>query len=229
MAGAQPHLQGQEGGTPSEGRPKTTRLRKEERRAQLLEVAVQLFANSSFGSVTTATLAKSAGVTEPVIYQHFASKDELYHAVLRESCQRTLDEWARIFSESPSPLGGLINVARSQFRLMSELWVHYKLHVRAIAEVSDDAVRTILRENDDSYHAFFRDALEKAKTAGEIRKEINTTDVAWFLLSQGLLLTVCRQVGNTKFEASGYLDNLIKTTLAGVSVGAPVVPGVPAR
>lgn len=207
-------------------RPKTARLRKEERRQQLLDVAAKMFAESSYGGVTTASLAKAAGVTEPVLYQHFAGKDELYHAVLRDSCRHTIAEWVRIFNEAQSPLGGLINVARSQFKLMSELWVHYRLHVRAVAEASDESVRAILCENDNAYFTFFRDALEKAKEAGEIRKEIDTGDVAWFLMSQGLMINICRQIGNKKFEESGYLDNLIKTMLAGVSVGAPIGPNL---
>lgn len=206
-------------------KPKSRRLKKAARRIQLLDVAPALFADNSFGGVTTAALAKAAGVTEPVLYQHFASKDALYHEVLRETCRRTLDAWRAIMEQAPTPLSGVVNVCRSQFRQMSELWVYYKLHVRAIAEVCDDTVRRILRENDDAYHDFLCGALNRAKDIGEIRREINVDDVAWFIMSQGLMLNVCRQVGNTKIEQSGYIENLLRSTLAGVSVGAPASDG----
>lgn len=195
------------------------RLSKDERRKQLLDVAANLFSSSSFGGVTTASLAKAAGVTEPVLYQHFDSKDKLYYEVLRDGCRRTLDEWRNIAEAADTPLGGVVQIARAQFRMMSELWVYYKLHVRAIAEASDARVAQILCENYEQYHAFLMSVLKRAQDSGEIRSEVNVSDVAWFMLSQGLMFNVCRQIGLRKLEETGYLDGLIKSTLSGLSVG----------
>ena len=197
----------------------TARLSRQDRRKQLLDIGAALFAESSYGGVTTAAIAKAAGVTEPVLYQHFASKEVLYQEVLREACRRTLENWEASMKVAASPLAGLVNVCRGQFRAMSELWVYYKLHVRAIAEASDATVRTLLCENDERYHQFFTAALKKAQGAGEIREQVVVSDVAWFIMSQGLMLNVCKQIGNTKIEESGYIENLIASTLSGVSVG----------
>lgn len=62
----------------------TVRLPAAERREQLLEVARQVLAQNGFYETTMAEIADSAGVTKPVLYQHFASKRDLYTAVLED-------------------------------------------------------------------------------------------------------------------------------------------------
>lgn len=59
-----------------------TRMKSSERRAAIVSSAVRLFAEKGFRGTTTRALAAAAGVTEPVIYQHFARKSELYAAII---------------------------------------------------------------------------------------------------------------------------------------------------
>jgi AcrR family transcriptional regulator len=61
------------------------RLTADERRTQLLEVAGRLFAELGFHGVSMEYLADAAGVSKPVLYQHFTSKRELYLALVREA------------------------------------------------------------------------------------------------------------------------------------------------
>jgi AcrR family transcriptional regulator len=58
------------------------RMRGPERRAQLLEVARKVFGGHGFHTVTMDTVAREAGVTKPILYDHFPSKRELYLALL---------------------------------------------------------------------------------------------------------------------------------------------------
>jgi AcrR family transcriptional regulator len=58
------------------------RMRGPERRAQLLNVARSVFARDGFHSVTMDDVAAEAGVTKPILYDHFPSKRELYLALL---------------------------------------------------------------------------------------------------------------------------------------------------
>jgi AcrR family transcriptional regulator len=66
-------------------RPETRtrrRMRGVERRAQLLDVARKVFGRHGFHSVTMDSVAKEAGVTKPILYDHFPSKRDLYLALL---------------------------------------------------------------------------------------------------------------------------------------------------
>ena len=62
-----------------------TRLSARARRAQLVEVASRLFAEHGYHSLSMEQLAEAAGVSKPVLYQHFPSKRDLYLALLREA------------------------------------------------------------------------------------------------------------------------------------------------
>lgn len=55
-----------------------------QRRAQLLDVARQVFGRNGFHGVSMEEVARQAGVTKPILYDHFPSKEALYLALLDE-------------------------------------------------------------------------------------------------------------------------------------------------
>jgi TetR/AcrR family transcriptional regulator len=54
----------------------------QDRRKQLLKVAVDVFARQGFSGTKTRDIAAAAGVSEAILFRHFASKEDLYHAIL---------------------------------------------------------------------------------------------------------------------------------------------------
>ena len=60
----------------------TGRMAGDERRLQILRVAVSLFSQRGFGGTTTKEIALTAGVSEAMVFRHFATKQELYSAIL---------------------------------------------------------------------------------------------------------------------------------------------------
>ncbi|MGB8509345.1 MAG: TetR/AcrR family transcriptional regulator [Pyrinomonadaceae bacterium] len=53
-----------------------------ERRQQIVEIAMRLFSARGFRGTTTKEIAQAAGVSEAIIFRHFATKDELYSAII---------------------------------------------------------------------------------------------------------------------------------------------------
>jgi AcrR family transcriptional regulator len=62
-----------------------TRLSAPQRRSQLLEVAGRLFAEQGYHGLSMEQLADAAGVSKPVLYQHFPSKHQLYLALVNDA------------------------------------------------------------------------------------------------------------------------------------------------
>lgn len=62
--------------------PTATRMSGDERRAQILQVAIRLFSYKGFSGTTTKEIAAAASVSEAMVFRHFATKHELYHAIL---------------------------------------------------------------------------------------------------------------------------------------------------
>jgi AcrR family transcriptional regulator len=60
------------------------RLPAHERRRQLLDTALEVFAAEGFHATSMNDVAEAAGVTKPVLYQHFTSKRQLYLELLED-------------------------------------------------------------------------------------------------------------------------------------------------
>lgn len=58
------------------------RMCADERRLQIIRVAVRLFSERGFRGTTTKEIAQAAGVSEAIIFRHFATKDDLYTAII---------------------------------------------------------------------------------------------------------------------------------------------------
>ncbi|HMC71403.1 MAG TPA: TetR/AcrR family transcriptional regulator, partial [Mycobacteriales bacterium] len=62
--------------------PRTTRLPRSARRKQLLGAAQEVFVANGYHAAAMDEIADRAGVSKPVLYQHFPSKLDLYLALL---------------------------------------------------------------------------------------------------------------------------------------------------
>lgn len=83
--------------------PRGSRLAAEDRRRQLLSVAIEVFGTEGFHETGMHDVARHAGVTKPVLYQHFASKQDLYTAVVGEAAQRMRDAIGKAVAEAEGP------------------------------------------------------------------------------------------------------------------------------
>ncbi len=81
----------------------TPRLPAAERRRQLLDTARSLFAERGFHTTSMNDIAEAAGVTKPVLYQHFTSKRDLYRAVVTDVGGRLEETIAKAAAGAPGP------------------------------------------------------------------------------------------------------------------------------
>ena len=72
-------------------RPRGTRLPRLARRRQLLDAAKEVFVARGYHAAAMDEIAERAGVSKPVLYQHFPGKQELYLALLDESVDRLVE------------------------------------------------------------------------------------------------------------------------------------------
>src|SRR6478672_12037390 len=74
--------------------PRGQRMPRSERRAQLLDAAQAVFVQSGYHAAAMDEIADRAGVSKPVLYQHFPGKLDLYLALLDKHCE-TLETLVR--------------------------------------------------------------------------------------------------------------------------------------
>ena len=91
------------GGSQNDGTVVNQRLPGPERRQQLLDVAMETFGRGGYAEASMAEIAAAAGITKPVVYQHFVSKRALFLEVLRECGRRMEIQIEKATSGADSP------------------------------------------------------------------------------------------------------------------------------
>lgn len=75
------------------------RLPASERKEQILDVALTVFASKGYHDASMNDIAELAGITKPVVYQHFASKRALYLALVEEVGNRMINSITKATSD----------------------------------------------------------------------------------------------------------------------------------
>ncbi|MQA77290.1 MAG: TetR family transcriptional regulator [Streptosporangiales bacterium] len=96
------------------------RLRRAERREQILDAATRAFARTGFAATSLEDVATEAAITPVLLYRHFDSKAAMYRAVLDRACAR-LEESVGSDNFDDDTLSGLLRAASADpdgFRLL---------------------------------------------------------------------------------------------------------------
>ena len=101
-------------------------LSRSQRQATILQGAATAFATKGFASTAMEEVAAASGITKEIVYRHFASKEELYRAVLDGARECVKIELARVRQEFESGAGirALLAVGRTQPDALRLLLVH---------------------------------------------------------------------------------------------------------
>lgn len=100
--------------------PARRRMARADRGAQLLDVAEKCFADTGFAATSMEEVAERAGVTKPVLYDHYGSKDGLFAAVLARSGEQLREATALSVIGADGPAAALSAGLRAYFEFIDE-------------------------------------------------------------------------------------------------------------
>ena len=174
----------------------TTRRPAAERRRALVETAVQVFSEGSYRGTTTAEIARAAGVSEPILYRHFASKRDLYFAALDHVWTKARAAWEESIADAPDVRAGLEAMGRRHVGMrdckhqLAELWV------QALSEATEDPeLRKYLRKHMREVHAYFAGVIRRGQAEGVFHADRDVDAEAWLFLAGSIIGMVGRRVG----------------------------------
>jgi AcrR family transcriptional regulator len=178
----------------TEATPSSTRLPAAERRQALLDTALRIFSARSYRGVTTADIAREAGVSEPVLYRHFASKRDLYLACVEEAWQDLLRSWEQAVAGAERPaewMPAMAAVDRHKLKgYLANLWI------QAINEAADDEqIRAYLHDHVREVHDFVAEMIRRCQEVGGVPADRDADAEAWIFLAGGLLQTFSQHLG----------------------------------
>jgi AcrR family transcriptional regulator len=115
------------------------------RAGQLLDVAERLFAANGYGSTSIEGIAREAGVSRPVVYAHFGSKDGIYLACL-ERARGQLDEMlASAVASASGPREQLERGANAYFAFVERDPARWRVLFGGGAAVSGDVAERAMQ------------------------------------------------------------------------------------
>jgi len=172
------------------------RMAAADRRRHLIETAIRLFTDGSYRGTTTAEIARAAGVSEPILYRHFASKRDLYLASLEHVWATTREEWERKIDEASDACSAVEAIGKGHVSVRSPKLQLAELWVQALSEASEDPeLKRHLRRHMREVHDFVANLIRRGQTQGAIAAERDADSEAWIMLAGGILGMVGRRVG----------------------------------
>ena len=166
------------------------------RRAHLLETAARVFTEGSYHGTTTAEIARAAGISEPIIYRHFASKRDLYLATLEYVWEKARAGWEQTVAVSPDACAAVESIGKGHFSVRSAKLQLAELWVQALGEAAEDPeLRKAVRKHMREVHDFVAELIRKGQAEGAIVAERDADAEARIMLAGGILGMVGRRVG----------------------------------
>jgi AcrR family transcriptional regulator len=184
------------------------RLKAPQRREQLISVATRLFAERGYEATTTAAIADAAGVTEPILYRHFDSKQDLFVAIVREMSGLTLRHWHQLTEGVDDPAEAIRRIARQFPEHVAQLSDAYHVIHGALSTSRDKKVLKVMHEHYVQIEEFFVDVISRGQKAGLVRKDMEPRVPAWQLIYLGIGIT------------------MISLNLPGLYQGQPLAEGI---
>ena len=140
-------------------------------RQKIKHALISLLTDKTFNTITTAEIAKTAGVTEALIYKYFQDERDLLHQLLREY----LEEYIVQFNQDLKGIKGALN------KLRKLIWTH--INVYSTNRVFARILLIEVRNHQDYYNSetyqkvkiysnAMLELIEEGVASGEIRKDI---------------------------------------------------------
>lgn len=156
-----------------------------------------VFSTGSYSGATTADIARAAGVSEPILYRHFASKREIYFACLEEAWRRL----RIIFDEKLASLGDggefeangremALRLRHGARVLPPNLWI------QALTEAGEDPeIARYLRRHMHEMHDYLAGGVRRAQAARVIAADRDPNAEAWIFVAGMLLFSLADRLG----------------------------------
>jgi AcrR family transcriptional regulator len=136
----------------------TKKLSKTERRDQLLDTAMALVREGGADALTLARLAERAGVSKPIAYDHFGTRENLMISLYRRIDERQVAALVEALEQLPQKLDAVAQAMAAAY-LSCAVSIGPEWHALSAALKGSEAMETVQRELIEGYVALYRDAL----------------------------------------------------------------------
>lgn len=189
----------------------TNRLPASERKKQILDSAITVFARSTYHGATTKSISEEAGVTEALIYRYFGSKRTLFI----EAIEHTSSHLVR-------GLEGILENHRDEPKKAIQECFEYYVHLLekheelaemiflVLSELDKEDVREAYLPHQERALKVIAEAIDHWKSMGLARDDMDTKTAAWLYFGSYLILALVRHSSGSVPMDPTYAVDLAK-------------------
>ena len=168
------------------------RMSTEDRQSEIIRVAVELAAEKDVGSVTTQDMADAMNLTQGAIFRHFASKDEIWLAVMHWIRERLMAVLGKAASEASDPVDAIQRMFLAHVAFVSKHPAIPRILFSELQHKKDGKMRHLIQELISGYEARITGLLEDAKKQSLVDEKLDSKSAAVLYIGmiQGLVMQV---------------------------------------
>jgi AcrR family transcriptional regulator len=168
------------------------RMSSEDRQSEIIRVAVELAEEKDVGSVTTQDMADAMQLTQGAIFRHFASKDDIWLAVMhwiRDSLMKVLGKAA---ADATDPLDALQRMFLAHVAFVSKHPAIPRIIFSELQHKKDGKMRHLIQELMSGYESRITGLLDAAKEQSLVDGALDSKSAAVLYIGmiQGLVMQV---------------------------------------
>ncbi len=138
-----------------------------DRRQQILDAAFDRFAQYGFRGTSIDDIARTAGISRPLVYQHFANKEEVFRALAGQLHQQMLDQAGAVLADPSGDLAAQVAEALIAKLHMVEV-IHASEHYDELMETTSRLAGDLAAGALDRFDGLVRKRLTAARRAGHL-------------------------------------------------------------
>lgn len=204
---------------------RATRMSSGDRRALIADTACKLFAEKGFRGTTTRELAAAVGVTEPVLYEHFKTKRDLYSEIIESKARGGVEVLAaldRKFHEAGDDRGFFLSLAESIVDWYSEDKAFIRLLL--FSSLEDHELKDLFHERSRECFEIVSSYISRRQREGAIREMIDPAVAArgfFGMIAHYALTAVVFEVPPIPRPTKEVVEEMVSIFVAGMCKEAP--------
>ena len=168
------------------------RMSSEDRQSEIIRVAVELAAEKEVSSVTTQDMADAMQLTQGAIFRHFASKDEIWLAVMHWIQHNLMKVLSKAAANATDPLNAIERMFLAHVAFISKHPAIPRILFSELQNKKSGKMRQLIQEVMSGFEGRIAGLLDAAKTQSLVDAELDSRSAAVLYIGmiQGLVMQV---------------------------------------
>ena len=192
------------------------RLSSEDRQSEIIRVAVELAADKGVDSVTTQDMADAMQLTQGAIFRHFATKDDIWVAVMqwiRDRLMKVLDKAA---ADATDPLNAIERMFFAHITFISKHPAIPRLMFSELLHKKNSKLRQLIQGIISGYETKIAGLLESAKSQSLVSDDLDSQSAAVLYIGMIQGLVMQSSIFGGKRSLQQQAENIFPILLHGI-------------